>query len=89
MCAIGPKNPLVKLNESDLTESANCVHSWHGVGVTRSGCDGVKSWYGVDVTACIHGTEFQCTLCSVHSTLVIHLADFLKHNFKKSAKFHT
>ena len=34
MYAIGPKNPLVKLNKSDLTESANCVHSWYGVGVT-------------------------------------------------------
>ena len=25
---------LFKLNESDLTESTNCVHSWYGVGVT-------------------------------------------------------
>jgi len=64
MYAIGPKNPLVKLNESDLTESTTCVHSWFRVGVTacihgtrlmwprevtaRSWCDCVHSWYGVD-----------------------------------------
>ncbi len=98
MYAIGPKNPLVELNESDLTESANCVHSWYGVGVTafihgtelmwlrkvmvRSWCDRVHSWYGIDVTACIHGTEFLCTLYSVHCTVVINLANFLKHNIK-------
>jgi hypothetical protein len=34
MYAIGPKNPLVKLNEGDLKESKNCVHSWYGVGMT-------------------------------------------------------
>jgi hypothetical protein len=70
-----------------------CIHGtelvWPRSFMVWSGCDCVKSWYGVDVTACIHGTEFLCTLCSVHSTVVIHLADFLKHNFKKSANFHT
>ncbi len=34
------------------------------------------------MTASIHGTEFLCTLYSVHCTVVIHLADFLKHNIK-------
>ncbi len=64
MYAIGPKNPLVNLNESDLTESTNCVYSWYGVGGTafihdteliwpckvmvRSWCDRVNLWYGVD-----------------------------------------
>jgi hypothetical protein len=43
MYSIGPKDLLVKLNESDLTESTNCVHSW----------------YGVDVTECIHGMELM------------------------------
>jgi hypothetical protein len=38
--AISPKDLLVKLDKSDLTESTNCVHSWYGVGVN----------------ACIHGT---------------------------------
>jgi hypothetical protein len=40
------KNPLLKLNESDLTELINCIHSWYGVDVTS-----VHSWYGVDVTS--------------------------------------
>ncbi len=66
-----PKNPLVKLNESDLTESANCV----------------LSWYGVGVTAFIHCTElmwpraFMVRNFCVHCTVVIHLADFF-HNIK-------
>jgi len=63
----------IGLNESGLTESTNCVHSWYGVGVTpvihgtelvwprtfmvRSWCDRGHSWYEVDVTASIHGTE--------------------------------
>ncbi len=83
MYAIGPKNPLVNLNENDLTESANCVNSWYGVGVTalihgtewmwlrkvmvRSWCDRVHSWYGVLV---------YTVQCTVHSTVVIHLANF-------------
>ena len=46
MYPIGPKNPLVKLNESDLTESTNCEHLWCGVGVTR-------------VTAWMHSTELM------------------------------
>ncbi len=69
-----------------------CIHGtelvWPRSFMVRSGCNCVKSWYGVDVTECIHGTEFLCTKCRVHSTVVIHLADFLKHNIKKSANFH-
>jgi hypothetical protein len=60
---------------------------WPRSFMVRSWCDCVKSWYGVDVTACIQGTEFLCTLYSVHCTVVIHLADFLKQNIKKSANF--
>jgi hypothetical protein len=39
------KNPLLKLNESDLTELINCIHSWYGVDVTS-----VHSWYAASVT---------------------------------------
>jgi hypothetical protein len=92
MYAIGPKNPLVNLNESDLTESANCVHSWYGVGVTafihgtewmwlrkvmvRSWCDRVHSWYGVFVYT------VQCTQHSSNS-----FGGFLKHNIKNPPIF--
>jgi hypothetical protein len=43
MYAIGPKKVLFKSDESDLTESTNCVHAWYGVGVI----------------AFIHGTELM------------------------------
>jgi len=56
MYAIGPKNYLAKLDESDLTELINCVHSWYGV-------DAI--WYGAGVILQSHSMWFPCTLYTV------------------------
>jgi hypothetical protein len=66
--------------------------------MVRSLCDRVHSWYGVNaiwhaagVIPQSHCMWFLCTLNSVRGTLhsCNSFGGFLKHNVKKSTKFHT
>ncbi len=77
---IDPENHLVKLSESNFTESADFVHSWYGFDVAPSPfIHGimVRNWCALVYAAWLIPYSEHCTVyCTLYSS--IHLSDFLK-----------